>query len=174
MPRLGKLRISISSFCIRYGLGWVLGGYVDTISSWAVPEKTANNVRIKQFCTSRPPTVGLATSILLFMADFWNFCDTFLRPYAKRSFLFFQILSRCWDSRVQIYPTPAHKIFGVAGTRRVSAENTRVGAQKRLISLKQKDWSKRWVPDTSNGALITSADNSWPPPLPFHKALKIP
>ena len=44
--------------------------------------------------------------------------------------------------------------------------------KKRLICIKQKHWSKRYnVPQT--GALIISADNSWPSLLPFHTALKI-
>ena len=48
--------------------------------------------------------------------------------------------------------------------------------------LKQVPWSpQQTIPDhhlylsvPQRGALITSADNSWPPPLPFHTALKIP
>ena len=56
------------------------------------------------------------------------------------------------------------------------AENAPVAAQKRLICLKQKDWSKKGggYRLSQPGALITSADNSWPPPLPFHTVLKIP
>ena len=45
---------------------------------------------------------------------------------------------------------------------------------KNLICLKYKDWSKiggYQLPHS--GVLITSADNSWSPPLPFHTALKI-
>ena len=42
------------------------------------------------------------------------------------------------------------------------------------MCLKQKDWSKRGIQLTQPGALITSPDNSWPPPLPFHAAPKIP
>ena len=33
VPRLNKLSKWIGSFCIRCGLGWVLGGYAGTISS---------------------------------------------------------------------------------------------------------------------------------------------
>ena len=48
--------------------------------------------------------------------------------------------------------------------------------------LKQVPWSpQQTIPDhrlylsvPQTGALITSADNSWPPLLPFHTALKIP
>ena len=48
--------------------------------------------------------------------------------------------------------------------------------------LKQVPWSlQQTIPGHSlylsvpqTGALITSADNSWPPPLPFHTALKLP
>ena len=47
-------------------------------------------------------------------------------------------------------------------------ENAPIAAQKRLICLKQNDLLLQ------PGALITSADNSWPPPLPFHAFLKIP
>ena len=54
-------------------------------------------------------------------------------------------------------------------------KNSPVGAQKRLIRLKQKhsNWKEGYhLPQP--GALITSADNFWPLPLPFHAALKIP
>ena len=47
VQRLGKLSKSVSSFCIRCGLGWVLHGLAGTISSWAAPEKTATNTREK-------------------------------------------------------------------------------------------------------------------------------
>ena len=38
---LDKLSNSVGSFGIGCGLEWVLGGLAGTISSWAVPEKTA-------------------------------------------------------------------------------------------------------------------------------------
>ena len=55
----------------------------------------------------------------LFMADRWNLCGTFLRPYTKSTFLFFKILIRYWDTG---YLTSASKMFGVARKRRVPAE----------------------------------------------------
>ena len=59
------------------------------------------------------------------------------------------------------------------GTQR---KNAPIGAQKRLIYLKQKDliaeMGLSYLPQTD--ALITSANNSWPPHVPFHTALKIP
>ena len=60
------------------------------------------------------------------------------------------MLIRCWDTRVQSYPTSARKIFGVAKKRRVSAEKCSYRSIKRLICLMQKHWSKRWVLGTSN------------------------
>ena len=45
VQRLDKLSKSVGSFGIRCGQGWVLGGLTGTISSWAVPEKTARNTR---------------------------------------------------------------------------------------------------------------------------------
>ena len=42
-----KLSKTVGSFCIRYGLGWVLRDLVGIISSWAVPEKTVKNTRKK-------------------------------------------------------------------------------------------------------------------------------
>ena len=47
VQRLGKLSKSVGSFCIRCGLGWILGGLAGTIISWAVPEKTAKSTRRK-------------------------------------------------------------------------------------------------------------------------------
>ena len=109
----------------------------------------------------------------LFMADVCNVFDTFIRPNTNNAFFYFsKILIRCWDTRVQIYSTSARKIFGVAKKRRVPAEKCSSWSIKRLICWKQKHWSKRWVLIPPTGALITSADNSWPPPLPFHTALK--
>ena len=62
---LGKLSKSVGSFCIRCGLGWVLGGQAGTIISWVVPEKTAKKTSEKgEFWVSKLPIVGLATSIL--------------------------------------------------------------------------------------------------------------
>ena len=42
--RLGKLSKSVGSFCIRCGLGWVLGGLRMPISSLAVSDKTLKNM----------------------------------------------------------------------------------------------------------------------------------
>ena len=42
--RLGKLRKSVGSFCIRCGLGWTADGLCVTISSWTVYEKTLKNI----------------------------------------------------------------------------------------------------------------------------------
>ena len=44
----------------------------------------------------------------------------------------------------------ASKIFGLARKRRVSEEKCSCRSTKRLICLKQKDWSKKWVLVTSN------------------------
>ena len=41
---------------------------------------------------------------------------------ARTFYLFLKILIRCRDTRDQIYPTSARKIFGVAGKRREPAE----------------------------------------------------
>ena len=41
VQRLDQLSKLVGSFATRCGLGWVLGGLAGTISSWAVPEKTA-------------------------------------------------------------------------------------------------------------------------------------
>ena len=100
VPRLSKLSKSVDSFCIRCGLGWVLGGYAGTINSWAFPEKTT---KIHQL-SSRP------LLYFLFMEDVWNFYDTFLTTYTYFFFLIFKMVIRFWDIRVQIYPTSAHTI----------------------------------------------------------------
>ena len=64
----------------------------------------------------------------------------------------FKILIRCWDTRVQSYLTSACKIFDVARKRRVPAEKCyrSIKKDKRIICLKQKHWSKKWVLGTSN------------------------
>ena len=93
---------------------------------------------------------GLAFSILSVYGRWLKFCDTFLSPWTKNTFLFFKILIRYWDTRVQIYLTSACKIFGIARKRRVPAEKCSYRSIKRLICLKQKHWSKRWVLGTSN------------------------
>ena len=111
----------------------------------------------------------------LFMAYLWNFCDTFLRPWAKRIFLFFQIFSRCWDTVVQSYTTSARKIFGEVKKRRVQAEKYSYRSTEKTNMFKAKRLiEKVGTRYLKTGALTTSADNSWPPPLPFHTALKIP
>ena len=85
----------------------------------------------------------------LFTADDWNFCDTFLSPWTKSTFLFVKILIRYWGTGVQSYLISACKIFGVARKRRVPAEKCSYRSTKKLMCLKQKDWSKRGVPATS-------------------------
>ena len=42
--RVGKLRKSVGYFCIRYGLGWALGGLRMNVSSWEVSEKTLKDL----------------------------------------------------------------------------------------------------------------------------------
>ena len=74
----------------------------------------------------------------LFMAYVWNLCDTLLRSEAKSTFLFFQILSRCWDTRVQSYPTSARNIFGVAKKRKVSAEECSYRSTEKANMFKTK------------------------------------
>ena len=49
VQRLDRLSKSVGSFGIRCDLGWVLGGFAGTISSWAVPEKTVKNTRKRWF-----------------------------------------------------------------------------------------------------------------------------
>ena len=60
------------------------------------------------------------------------------------------MLIHWWNTRVQIYPTSARKVFGVVKERRVPAEKCSYRSIKRVICLKQKHWSKRWVLGTSN------------------------
>ena len=65
VQRLYKLSKSVGSFGIRCGLRWVLGGLVGTISSWAVPEKTAKKHPNKgDVWVPKPQIVLLATSLL--------------------------------------------------------------------------------------------------------------
>ena len=94
----------------------------------------------------------------LFTADGWNFCATFLSPWTKNIFfLFFKILIRYWNTRVQIYLTSACKIFGVARKREHQRKNAPIGAQKRLTRLKQKYWSNRGFQLPQPGALSTAS-----------------
>ena len=109
----------------------------------------------------------------LFTANGWNFCDTFLIPWTKRTFLFFKILIRYWDKGVQSYLTSACKIFGAARKRRISAEKCSCRSTKKANVFKAKNWSKRGYQLPQPAALITSTDNSWPPPLSFHTSSKI-
>ena len=92
VPRLGKLRKSVGSFCIRCSLGLVLGSQAGTISSWAVPEKTAKKlIRQRQsFWHQNHQLPAWPLQYFLFMADVWDFCDTFLDPKVKALFLFFK------------------------------------------------------------------------------------
>ena len=64
VPRLNTFSKSIGSFCIRCGLGCVLGGYAGTISSWAFPEKTTKNTEKRWFLCIKTQIVGPATSWL--------------------------------------------------------------------------------------------------------------
>ena len=172
LQRLGKLSKSGGSFCIRCGLGWVLGGLAGTFSSWAVPEENAKNFRknvifgytIKttncrpgHFYTfyswqlfeifvlhSQDPKLktlffyfskcwlffeiqGFKVTPLLHVQSkvpivrpgnvytfySWQMFDIFLL-YSEdpklKTLLFFKMLIRCWDTRVQNYPTSASKI----------------------------------------------------------------
>ena len=86
------------------------------------------------------------------------------------------MLIRYWDTGVQSYFTFACKIFGVARKWGYQRENAPIGAQKRLMCLKQKDWSKTEVPATSTRCPdhLSRQYYSWPQPLPFHTAPKIP
>ena len=78
---LDQLSKSVGSFGIRCGLEWVSCGLAGTISSWAVPEKTAKNTRKKViFWVPKLQIVGLATSLLSTHGRCLKFCDTFLRP----------------------------------------------------------------------------------------------
>ena len=77
----------------------------------------------------------------------WPVHASFIIFHQHRNlFWFFKILIRYWDTGLQ---SCARKILGVARKRWVPAENTPMGAQKGLICLKQRDWSKRWAPTIS-------------------------
>ena len=73
----------------------------------------------------------------LFTADGWNFCDIFLSPWTKRTFLFFKILIY-WDTGDQSYLTSACKTFGVARKRRVPAEKCSFRSTKKANVFKAK------------------------------------
>ena len=74
----------------------------------------------------------------LFTADGWNFCDTFLSPWAKNTFLFFKILIRYWDTGFQSYLTSVCKIFGVGRRRKVPAEKCSYRSTKKANVFKTK------------------------------------
>ena len=93
--------------------------------------------------------MGLATSKLSIHSRCFKFL-WYIRSDPKYFFLFFKILIRCWDTRVQIYPTSARKIFGVVKKWKVPAEKCSNRSIKKVICLKEKHWSKRWVVGTSN------------------------
>ena len=78
-------------FCIRCGLGWVLGGLTDTISPLAVPDKTAKNTRKNViFVYQNHKLSAWPLLYFLLMADIWNFWGTFLSPLTKNTFFVFQ------------------------------------------------------------------------------------
>ena len=86
----------------------------------------------------------------LFMAGGWNFYGTFRRPYTKSTFLF---LKSWFVTEIQGFKVTSLlqvKSLVQQGKGGYQRKNALVGAQKRLICLKQKDWSKRWVLGTSN------------------------
>ena len=60
------------------------------------------------------------------------------------------MLIRCRDTSVQSFPTSARTIFGVVMKRRVPAEKCSYRSIIKSYLFKAKDWSKRWVPATSN------------------------
>ena len=70
--RLGKLSKSVGSFCVRWGLGWALGGLRMTISSWVVSEKTLKNMIFGR------KNVVHCTPSLVFMKNRSNFYCIFL------------------------------------------------------------------------------------------------
>ena len=110
VQRLDQVCKSFGSFAARCGLRWVLGGLTGTISSLAVPEKTAKAPKKLTFGYQNHKLSAWPLLYLVLMADIWNFCDTFLGPKSKHTFLFFKMLIRCWDTRVQSYPSSASKI----------------------------------------------------------------
>ena len=138
------------------------------------------DTRVQSYPTSASKIKSIKSSAwpfvyFLFTADDWNFCDTFLSPWTKSVFLFFKILIRYWDTGVQSYLTSACKIFGVARKRRIPAEKYSYRSKKNANVFKAKKTDRKGgfqLPQP--GALITSADNSWPPSLPFHIARDIP
>ena len=103
VQRLDKLRKSVGSFVIRCDLRCILGCLEGTKSSWAVPEKTVKKTLEKWWFMGVKTALAWPLQYFLLMAGVWSFCDTFLRPKSKIFFfLFFQMLIRCWYTRVQI------------------------------------------------------------------------
>ena len=95
--------------------------------------------------------LGLATSILSIHGRYLKFLWYIPKTLKEKHFFsFFKILIGSWDTRVQSNPTSAREIFGVVKKRRVPAEKCSYRSIKRVICLKQKHWSKRWVLGTSN------------------------
>ena len=98
--RLNKLRKSVGSFCMRCGLGWVLGGLRMPISSWVVSEKT-----LKSMFFGGENTAHCTTS-LVFMIDRSNVSCRFSSQLSPSvTFSFWKTFTHCRDIVVQSYPT---------------------------------------------------------------------
>ena len=175
VQRLHQVSKSVGSFAARCGLRWVLGGLTGTISSGAVPEKTAKNTRKRWFLfikttNCRPDHFYTFCSWRMFEFFVIHSYD----PKLKSLFSFFKMLIRCWDTRVQNYPTYASKIFGAARKRRIPAEKCSYRNTGKANMFKAKTLIEKVGSSYLIGALIISQDNSWPPPLPLRTtALKI-
>ena len=103
---------------------------------------TANKMKSIN-CSARP------FLYFLFTADIWNFCDTFLSPWTKYTFLFFKIFIRYSHTGVQIHLTSACKIFSVARKRRVSTEKCSYWSTEKANVFKAKRLTEKGVPATS-------------------------
>ena len=113
VQRLEQLRKSVGSFGIRCGIGWVLGGLAGTISSWAVPEKTAKNTQKRWF-------LGIKTTNCrpghFYTFYSWQILEIFVINSSDPNlnvFLFLKMLIRCWDTRVQSYSSSASEIKSI-------------------------------------------------------------
>ena len=108
----------------------------------------------------------------LFTADDWTFCDTFLSPWTKS--IFFKILIRYWGTGVQNYLTSACKILGLARKRWVPAKKCCCRSTKKANVFKAKRRIEKGVPATSARCPDYLSRQFLTPPLPFHRATKIP
>ena len=80
---------------------------------------------------------------------------------------------RCWDTGIESSLTTACKIFDIVRKSRVPAEKCSYRSTQKANIFNAKTNRKGGYQLPQTGALITSADNSSPSPLPFHTALKI-